>query len=127
MIGLAQAKRFYHASVTWFGNGEKHVPHVVAQRRSEGCLACPHHVERPLQELLTGIVGGLVKKQLELKAHLELRVEREAELHTCGLCECYLPLKCWCPLDIARANTPDWQTFPSMCWLHGQCEANAAT
>jgi hypothetical protein len=70
-----------------------------------------------LQELLTGAYAKRVLAQLELKAHLHLTVDGEEELHTCGICECYMPLKVWMPIDRARVVTPDWASFPEWCWL----------
>jgi len=117
MITPTQGRRFYHASREWFGDG-KAVPHEVAEQRAATCLTCSKHVEKPWQEIITGRAAGYVRHQLELKHHLDLHVTREAELHTCDMCQCWLPLKTWLPIERARKITPDWPQFPSNCWLH---------
>lgn len=119
LISYAQAKRFYEARQDWLGEGDAATPEV-AQARANTCLACPKHVIKPLQELLTASVAGYVRRQLELKTHLKMRVEHEEELHTCGICECWMPLKVWLNIERARGVTPDWQQFPANCWLHQQ-------
>lgn len=118
MISYAQAKRFNTARRDWLGDGVSATP-ATAQTRANTCLdACPKHVEKPLQELITGSAAGYVRRQLELKTHLNMRVEGEEKLHTCDMCQCWLPLKVWLSIERAREVTPDWQQFPANCWLH---------
>jgi len=116
MISPMQAKRFYQARRAWLGDGAI-ASQSMAQRRADTCLACSKHVEKPLQELLTSAVANMVHSQLELKNQLEMRVEGEAKLHTCGMCECWMPLKVWLTLERAREVSPDWLHFPDNCWL----------
>ncbi len=100
----------------WLGAKGKPVGQAVADARAEVCLRCPKH-ERGEYEFLTKPAAQSFKRMLEVKAEMKMRVAREDELHTCGLCLCFMPTKVWCDLDFARRVTPDWQRFPSACWL----------
>jgi hypothetical protein len=112
---LKQAQQLYRTRRAWLGEGG--VPSPRAQHRANVCLQCPHNEARPLEELFKGAVAGVVRRQLEVKGKLGLKVEGEEGLHVCGLCGCVLRLKVHVPLDVARTNTPDWQGFPAHCWL----------
>lgn len=112
---LKQARQLYRTRAAWLGEGGQPAPE--AQDRAYICMQCPHNVERPFEEVFKGTVADMVRRQLELRAKLELHVEGEARLHVCGLCGCLLRLKVHVPLHIARENTPDWQNYPSYCWL----------
>ncbi len=119
---LSDAIRFFRVRTQWLGDGGQPVPQEVAQLRANTCLLCTRHT-RPVEELLTKPIASIVKRQIEMKSEMHLHVDGEAELHTCGICHCYMPLKVWVPLPIARDNTPDWPAYPVNCWLHGQCDS----
>lgn len=117
MTPIRKAIQLYRTFREWIGDGRT-VPQSEANERSSTCLDCPKHVIKPVQEIMTSKVAGIVQRQLEMKAAMKLSVDREPELHTCGICECWLPLKVWLPIERAREVTPDWQSFPGNCWLH---------
>lgn len=118
MIKVKDAIRFFKLRHSWLGEGGVPVGLEAAQQRADTCLVCPKHEPRKWQEYVTGPVANVVRGQLEIKTGMKLAVANEDKLHTCGICECYLPLKVWVPLELARQHTPDWQNFPSNCWLH---------
>lgn len=115
---IKQAKQLYAIRAAWLGEGG--MPAPLAQERSEVCMQCPHNKPRRFEELFKGPVAKIVRMQLELRSKLELRVEGEEKLHTCDLCGCWLKLKVHVPLRIAREGTPDWQQFPTWCWLRNE-------
>lgn len=112
---LQQAKQLFRVRATWLGEGGQ--PSPQAQRRADICLKCPHNVARPWEETYKGVAAVLIRRQLELRSKLELKVEGEEGLHMCDLCGCVLALKVHVPLHIARENTPDWERFPANCWI----------
>lgn len=115
MNPLKQAQQLYRVRTEWLGEGGQPSPH--AQQRAYTCLQCPHNERRGLEEVLKGAVAGAVARQMDLKAKLVGPLEGEDRLHVCTLCSCYLPLKVYVPLEVARENTPDWAGFPDFCWL----------
>lgn len=115
---LQQAKQLFATRRAWLGEGG--MPSDRAQLRANQCIQCPHNVERPWEEMFKGAVATQIRRQLELKSKLELKVEGEERLHICALCGCKLDLKIYTPLHIARENTPDWAQYPSYCWLKNE-------
>lgn len=113
---IRDAILFHRIRQQWLGEGMP-VAQDVAQARADTCLACPKH-EVLAREAVTAPIANMTRRQMEVKAALKLHVERESELHSCGLCGCYMPLKVWLPIELARENTPDWPTFPANCWMH---------
>jgi NAD-dependent dihydropyrimidine dehydrogenase PreA subunit len=100
----------------WLGGPGQPVDQATADRRAAICLNCPKH-EVVAIEMATKPAATLLRRVMEVKGEMKLKVAREDELHTCGICLCWLPTKVWCGLDFARAVTPDWQKFPEHCWL----------
>jgi hypothetical protein len=115
MNPLQQAKQFYKVRRDWLGAGGQPSPH--AQARADICLECPHNdASRPLEEAGKHLVA---RHLLTLKGSLGWHVRDEDRLHLCDRCDCLLAVKVFVPLDVARANTPDWgQLMPPHCWMH---------
>lgn len=105
----------------WLGGPGRPVRQEVAERRAVTCLRCPRHSVEAV-EAVSKPAATALKRIMELKAGMGLQVKREKELHSCGICLCWMPTKVWCDLEFAREVTPDWQGFPAWCWLHGGCE-----
>lgn len=105
----------------WLGGPGRPVEQAEADRRAAVCLACPRHEALTMEEV-TRPLAQVLRRAMELKADMKLRVEGEERLHTCGVCLCWMPTKVWCSLEFAREVTPDWQQFPDNCWLHGRRE-----
>lgn len=115
VTALQQAKQFFKIRREWLGENGQPSPH--AQARAAICLACPHNdASHPLEEAGKRLA---VRAFLNLKEANRWHVMGETDLHLCDKCGCVLATKIFTPLDIARANTPDWQTLmPPHCWMH---------
>lgn len=103
----------------WIGEGLHPVEKAKAQSRANICLMCPKNQKRGLVEVLKMDAASLVRKQIELKNRMKLRVDDEKSLHICDVCHCVLSLKAWTPMTFIEANTsPETMLeFPSNCWI----------
>ncbi len=115
-INLKQAQQAYELRKSWLGDGGVPVPPIQSQARADVCLKCPKNVEKPIQELLTEPVALIVRRQIELKNKLKLRVEGEKSLHVCDACNCVLKLKVHTPLKFILENTETNNLDPN-CWI----------
>jgi len=91
----------------WLGDGGLSVPNEQAQQRAVICLKCPMNRKATIMEALGKTPVALaIRRTLELKEQLEMRVAWETKLHVCAVCKCCLPLKVHVPLDyILRGST----------------------
>lgn len=99
----------------WVGSGGEVVSQEVAQERANLCFTCPLN-QRGMG--VTGEVAEATLKFLEFKNSLDLRVDREAELHHCFGCGCVLKLLIWEPsLNIKKQLTAsEVEVSPPYCW-----------
>lgn len=97
----------------WLHDGTGPVDISTAQRRADVCLKCPHNKSGGV---LSNVVASAVKRHLEVKSKLGLRVLGEKSLHECEICRCQNRLKIWVPIEtLSRHSSPD-DNFPSHCW-----------
>lgn len=102
----------------WLGSEDGAcVSSELAQQRADVCLKCPR-----LQPsgVVSEVVAEAIKRHLEVKNDLGMRVQGEKSLTRCSMCSCEMRLKVWVPLSIVRrhlapeqfndAPTPCWQT-----------------
>ena len=68
-----------------------------------------------LYEVFASSAALLVRRQIELKNKLNLRVNGEKSLHICGGCLCVLKLKVWAPIKFI-AQTTDMTKLHPDCW-----------
>jgi hypothetical protein len=110
----------------WLGAAGVPVPIEDATRRSRVCLQCPENQVPRWWESAKGKVARAIRRHLEIKNRIEMRVEEEEQLGICLVCRCCLPLKIHVPIRHVEAHTdPDaWDKFPSFCWIRH--EANKA-
>lgn len=80
----------------WLGQGGTHVPNAEAQRRAAICLACPLN-----QNQQKGMAFAAIqfRRYVASKNQANLHIEGEENLKVCVGCQCYLPLKCWIPME----------------------------
>ena len=106
----------------WLGEGGRVVGPKDSQERADCCNGdnptgkrCPNN-EPGTQ--LTGPVADAIKKTLEVKNKLRLRVRGEKMLGTCTACGCVLRLKVHEPIDRVRRQITDeeYQKLPRWCW-----------
>jgi len=116
---LDKVTKYAHGArvlLDWLGGGPETVEQHTAQNRANICRSCPMNkfgVE------IAESVAYAIKEQVELKNHLDLRVEGEEALQTCSACACPLKLKVWLPLSrITKYETPDsLAQFHEDCWI----------
>lgn len=103
------------ATITaWLGSGGAVVPREQAQARADICLKCPMNVK---DFAFPEVVAAAVRKQVEIKNKLELRVGGEKSLHTCSACGCVLKLKIHVPLRNLGVDAAELEKFDASCWM----------
>ncbi len=119
MNPLAAALRYYHLRSSWLGDGGQPVPLATAQQRTNICLQCPQNTNQPLWESLTQPIANQLRRQIQLKAQMQLAVQGEDGLHSCKACDCVLSLKVWAPLRRVKETTPleKLQQQGPRCWI----------
>jgi hypothetical protein len=110
----AQLKNGIKTLKEWLGDGAKTVSTDQAQLRANVCLQCPKHSTTAFLEEIT---AGAIKRQVELKNHLQLRVYGEKSLHVCEVCGCAMKLKVWLPLETILPDEEEKAKFDPRCWL----------
>ncbi len=108
-----------HVLSEWLGEGGKPVPHEIAQSRAETCLICPKNARHTLWHMLEAPVAGTILRLIEVKNDMQLTVEGEAQLGTCRVCLCLLPLKVHAPIRFIAGETDEetLKEFPPGCWV----------
>lgn len=100
----------------WLGSEDGAcVSQELAQERAQVCLSCSRNEKGGI---ITGAIAEAVKRHLETKSDLQMRVDGERQLGVCNVCQCQMRLKIWTPLSIVRKQMPagEWESFPSPCW-----------
>lgn len=100
----------------WLGDGAVVVSQSDAQARADVCLKCPMN-ESGFK--IAGAVASEIKRQVEVKNRLMLRVDGEKSLHTCKACGCALRLKIWLPDQkiISGENEQSLFKYHEDCWV----------
>lgn len=99
----------------WLGAGGTVCGVDEAQKRADICKTCPKN-EKGF--VVTTAVAMAIKKHLELKNHLKLRVQGEKKLNTCKVCGCVLRLIIWEKIELIRSQMSEEErsATPSHCW-----------
>lgn len=99
----------------WLGDGGIPVDRELAQARADICLNCPSNTAG---NRLIECVATAVRRHVEVKNKLGLRVSGEKSLHECGICLCSLKLKIWVPIGLIRRHMMEGEMdkFPDYCW-----------
>jgi hypothetical protein len=114
---LERASQLAHGAKTlmeWLGEGHQTVPIVVAQERADVCLKCPMNNNTGN---IAQAVATEIKKQIELKNHLNMRIVGEKSLLTCGGCGCALRLKIWLPDSRLKEDEEALKKYHQDCWI----------
>ena len=74
------------------------------------------NVQKGFAEVLTASVVLLVRRQIELKNQMQLRVDGEKSLHICEPCGCVLKLKVHVPISFVKETT-DREGLHADCWI----------
>lgn len=99
----------------WLGSGGVVVDRDTAQARADVCLKCPMNEPRII---VTDLIAKAIRRHLEVKNKLELRVQGEKQLHTCAACGCVLRLLIWEEQSRIKSQmTPEeTEKTPTHCW-----------
>ena len=114
---IERAKQFKEGTkilTEWLGQGANTVDWRTAQRRADICLKCPLNQK---DSVVTSAIADAIKRQLEIKNKLQLRVVGEKSLHTCSGCGCVTRLKIWLPLQNILPTPEEMPNFDDSCWL----------
>ncbi len=113
----------------WLGDSGDPVHPLVAEMRAERCVhgnngqPCPLNKARRWWEAAKETAAKWIRKEIELKSHMNLRVSQEDSLGMCKACGCCLPLKVWAPRSVVREHTTQKivDKTPSFCWIRRDC------
>lgn len=98
----------------WLGSGASTVPPEVAQSRANCCISCPLNIKGGI---VSEPVALAIKRQVEVKNQLNLKVENEENLGRCQACFCESRLKIWIPLKNIEPEESERSSFDPKCWL----------
>lgn len=96
------------------------VPQDQAQKRADICtgrisgIVCPNNIKGGLMPKL---VSDAIKRQMELRLKLDLKVEGEDKLLSCSGCECPLKTKVFIPLEDLGVDESELSNFAPQCWM----------
>lgn len=113
-----QVRHIPHGAVTiaeWVGSGGQVASHDEAQTRADVCLECPLNGR---SNPVTAAVAAAVRRHLEIKNKIGLRVQGEKRLGACEACGCILRLQIWQPYDKVQSEMTDDERakLPEHCW-----------
>lgn len=104
----------------WLGSGGICVDQHLAQKRADVCTGrisgtpCPNNVQ---DFQFAEAVSAVIRKHIELKSKLQLKVMGDRSLFVCNGCGCPLKLKVFVPLDKLGNDEESLKQFPAFCWM----------
>lgn len=115
----------------WLGAGGVPIEQVQAELRADVCYRgnngapCPLNKEPNWWQRFANTIALTIRRQLELKRRLGLRVQKEHHIHMCAACGCCLKLKVWVPIQHIGNHTSveTFNKFPPYCWQKTEMEA----
>jgi len=111
--------------VEMFGPTAKPVEHFKAEQRGSVCEICPKN-KAPLwwEKLLKDPIAETIRRLLEFKNHMDLRVSMEESLQMCEVCGCCTRLKIHVPISHIVAHMKPEDHYPDNCWIPAEVEAS---
>ena len=105
----------------WLGDGATPVDRKLAENRAVVCTDCVKNVRTRwwnFPQYLKDKVASAIRYQIEMKRELKMEVPNEAELGTCDVCRCNMPLKVWTPIQymVEHHGADKMDEFPDWCW-----------
>ncbi len=115
----------------WLGDSGDPVHPLVAEMRAERCVhgnngqPCPLNKAPRWWELAKEKAAQWIRKEIELKSHMNLRVSQEDGLGMCAACGCCIPLKVWAPGSVVKSHLTQNQLdkTPDFCWMRKEISA----
>lgn len=116
---LEQVKHYKDGAKTiseWLGDGGQVVDQDTAQGRADVCLKCPLNKDT---NPFVGAAALAIRRTLELKSELQLRIKGEKRLGTCDACDCVMKLKVWMPSGRVQQVTDagEFARLHESCWI----------
>jgi len=115
----------------WLGEGGAPVPLHQAEQRSGECLygnngkPCPHNrAPKWWERMFKDPIAHEIRKQLEIKNQIGLKLSKEDDLHMCDQCGCCISLKAHVPIKHIKAHHNPDHAYPDWCWIKKEMEAN---
>lgn len=105
--------RFFQSAVVPYLNGSL-VGQEEADRRAAICAACPMNKDRVTEFCVSCATRGLVSaaNQFLTSKH----TPSDPALNHCGVCQCDLKMKVWCPKE--PMDEPEYRSqWPEHCWM----------
>lgn len=101
-----------------FGEGRGPVQPSVSFLRAGVCAECKKNKPGNWLARLAGAVGPFIKEQMALKKQMNLDTPHDSRLTSCEVCDCFLPLLVWTPIETIaeRTRAETLQKYPSHCW-----------
>lgn len=127
MNRLKQAQQMYEIISDWLGEGGRPVHPDHSQKRADVCLKCPkNNTSVSFESRFKGAVAAKIKRLIEIKNQMNLRVNGEKSLGVCDVCECVLKLKAHVPIKHIVENMDDvtMNDFPDDCWQKTEAKEN---
>lgn len=105
--------RFYQSAVVPFISGNL-VDQAEANRRAEICASCPMNTDKVTEFCVSCATRSLIS---DVNQFLTSRhTPSDAALNHCGVCQCDLKMKVWCPkepMDVQEYK----EKWVSNCWM----------
>lgn len=106
----------------WLGDGGEIVGYMQEASRASDCIHCPQNKPgHKFEEETAKAILEQVTVASEAGIHIPLP-DQPSALHTCAICNCYLPLKNLVPWKHLK-NFTDPAKFPQNCWIPKEATA----
>lgn len=113
------------ALADWLGDNGEPVTRMLAEFRAHRCVMgndgrpCPKNGEANWWDKVKHVIADWIRRELEVKAQMQLKVSHEESLGMCKACGCCLRLKIWAPrVHLAKHTTPkQLAEMPDYCWM----------
>lgn len=89
----------------WVGSGLRPIDKNTAENRAGVCVTCPNNTNPNWLQKIDAALAAEIKTLIEMKNDLKLSTIHDKNLLTCSLCDCYLKLKVWAPIEHIWNNT----------------------
>jgi len=103
----------------WLGKGGDPVKRDLAEKRSKICEKCPLNSHGKWWEKSKDAIASTIRRYIEVKNHLSIRVNNESKLFMCSACGCATMLKVHTPIKHITDHTTEEQLskLDPGCWI----------
>ena len=103
----------------WLGDGGNPVKRDLAETRSKVCEKCPLNSHGKWWETAKDSIAASIRKIIEVKHHMSIRVSNENKLFMCSACGCATMLKVHTPLKHVLNHTSEenLSKLDPGCWI----------